>query len=173
MQFYIAQGIGFIGMILMFISFQQNDKRKILWIQASTALIFSVHFLFLGAFTGVGVNLVAIPRNLIFARKHKNYWQQIILTVIFIAAFIILSIIVWENLLSLFPIVAMSISTIVFNLQTPRNIRFCSLPVSSLWIIYNISTLSIAGFITETFCLLSILIAIFRFDIFKNKTINK
>lgn len=172
MQFYIVQGIGFIGMILAFIAFQQNGKKKILWIQASAAMIFAVHFMLLRAFTGVAMNLLTIPRNLLFARKYKKQ-KQFLLTAAFIAAFIILGIVVWENALSLLPIVAMSISTVVFTMQNTRNIRLCSLPVSALWIIYNISALSVAGVLTESFCFISILISVYRFDIIKQKNKTK
>ena len=168
MQFYIAQGIGFIGMISVFIAFQQNEKKKILWLQAGAAITFAVHFLLLGAFTGVAMNILLIPRNLLFARKYKKS-KQFILTAVFIAAFVILGIVLWENSLSLLPIIAMSISTVVFTIQNTRNIRFFSLPVSVLWIIYNISVLSIPGVLTEIICFISILIAIVRFDIPKNK----
>ena len=166
MKFYVAQGVGLVGMALIFVSFQQNDKRKILCIQAVSALIFAAHFILLGAFTGVGMNLLEIPRNLVFAHKHEKKRQRI-LTAAFVAAFWLLGAFTWENLYSLFPACAMSISTVVFSLQKPRYIRFCSLPVSMLWLTYNILVFSVAGALTESFCLLSILIAIFRFDVLK------
>ena len=166
MQFYIAQGIGFIGMVLMFTAFQQNDKRKLLWIQASAGAVFTVHFLLLGAFTGMGMNLVAIPRNLIFARKPDKK-QQLVWTAVFIAAFVIFGILTWGSVFSLFPVIAMSLSTIVFSLKEPRYIRFLSLPISGFWITYNIISFSVAGVLTEAFVICSIMIAIVRFDILK------
>ena len=166
MQFYAAQGIGLVGMALAFISFQNNDKKKILLIQAAASFTFAVHFILLGAFTGVGMNLLEIPRNLIFARKHEKPRQRI-LTAVFIAAFIILGVFTRENLFSVLPVVAMCISTAVYSLKNPRSIRFCILPVSVLWLTYNILVLSIAGVLTESFCLISIMIAVFRFDILK------
>ena len=168
MIFYIAQGIGFIGMAVVFWSFQQNDKRKFLWIQASANAIITLHFIFLGAFTGMGMNFIAIPRNLILAQKH-NKRRKFLLTAAFIAAFVTLGIITWESEFSLLPICAISISTIGFSLEKPRHIRLMSLPVASLWLIYNIIVFSVAGALTESFCLCSILIAIFRFDILKRK----
>ena len=166
MRFYAAQGVGLAGMALMFISFQQNDKKKILWIQATAAFTFAVHFILLGAPTGMAMNLVEIPRNLIFARAHKKT-RQLVLTCVFITAFMVLGALTWENLFSLFPAAAMSISTVVFSLKNPRSIRFCILPVSVLWLAYNILVFSVAGVLTESICLASVFIAIFRFDILK------
>lgn len=171
MQFYIAQGIGFVGMVLGFLTFQQNEKRKILLIQACACVMFSLHFFMLGAFTGMAMNLLEILRNFVFAQKHGKR-RQLFLTICFVSAFIILGIIIWESQISLFPIVAMSLSTTAFSLQNPRNIRFCTLPASALWMTYNIFAFSLAGVLTETFCLLSVFIAMLRFDILK-KTKNK
>jgi len=170
LQLYIAQGIGFIGMALVFIAFQQNEKRKILWIQASAGAVFVIHFLLLGAWTGMGMNFLEIPRNMVFAKKENK--NQVLWTVLFITAFIVLGVFTWESSMSLFPIIAMCLSTVAFSLKNPKHIRFCSLPVSALWLTYNIISLSIAGTLTENFCLLSILIAIIRFDVFrKNKEV--
>lgn len=166
MRFYIAQGIGFIGMALMFTAFQQNDKRKLLWVQASAGAVFTVHFLLLGALTGMGMNLAAIPRNLIFSRNPAKK-QQLIWTAVFIAAFAAFGIFTWDSIFSLFPVIAMSIATIVFSLKEPRYFRFLSLPISGLWITYNIISFSIAGVLTEAFVICSILIAIVRFDVLK------
>ena len=161
MKFYIAQGIGFIAMALVVWSFQKNDKRKLLWIQALASAVFAIHFILLGAWTGMGMNLIQIPRNLVFAaktEKHKWLW-----TAVFVGAVIIIGIFTWESPISLMPICSISLSTIVFRMKNPKHIRFCSLPISVLWLIYNIMSWSIAGVMNESFCLLSILIAIIRF----------
>jgi len=175
MQFYdyVTQGVGLIGMALVFIAFQQNDKRRILWINAVAGLVFGLHFILLQAYTGMGMNLLEIPRNLIFARitekKHQLIW-----TVGFIVIILLLGYITCDGSLFLFlPAIAMSIATIVFSLRNPRYIRFFSLPVSIFWMIYNILVFSVAGILTETFCLISIFIAILRFDILKKPTENQ
>jgi hypothetical protein len=164
-KFYAAQGIGFIGMALVFFAFQQKEKRRILIIQALAAAVFCVHFLLLGAFTGMAMNMLEVPRNAVFASVKK---YQRITAAVFSAVFIILGIVTWENPLSFFPVIAMCISSFVFSFQNPRDIRFCSVFVSLLWIIYNIAAFSVAGILTEGFCLLSIIIAVIRYDIKKS-----
>ncbi|MCL2518209.1 MAG: YgjV family protein [Oscillospiraceae bacterium] len=173
MWFYIAQGVGLIGMALVFIAFQQNDKRKILWINAVAGLVFALHFIFLRAYTGMGMNLMEIPRNLIFARITDKRRQRI-WTAGFIVAILTLGLITCgKNLFLFLPAIAMSIATVVFSLQNPRYIRFFSLPVSVFWMTYNIIVFSVAGILTESFCFTSIIIAIIRFDILKKPTENQ
>jgi len=162
MLFYIAQAVGFIGMAFLFIAFQHNDKKKILWLQAGTAAAFSIHFFMLGAFAGMAVNLLNIPRNIVFARSQRRVW-----TYVFIGLFLLLGIFVWEGPLSLLPIIAACISTVVFSFENPRYIRFLSLPIVLFWMVYNIASFSVPGVMTEAFGLISISIAIFRYDIFK------
>ena len=171
MKFYIAQGIGFISMILAFISFQQNEKKKFLFIQAACGAAFALHFFLLSAFTGVAMNFIAIPRGLIFAQEYEKK-KQLFFTILFIGLFMVFGIITWEGPMSIFPIMGMSLSTVVFSLKKPGHIRLLSLPISLFWVIYNIVSLSVAGVITESFVILSILIAIFRFGVL-NKNLNK
>lgn len=135
-------------------------------IQAAAAFAFAAHFALLGAFTGAGMNLIEVPRNLMFSHRHGKLRQNI-LAAVFMAAFFVFGIFAGEDVFSFFPVLAMGISTFVFTMQNPRNIRFCMLPVSALWMTYNIIVLSFAGVLTESFCLFSILIAIVRFDILK------
>ena len=172
MKFYTAQAIGLIGMIIAFISFQHNEKKKILWTQAFGAVMFTLHFFLLGAFTGMIMNLLSIPRNLVFAVEHKKE-KQLFFTILFILLFIISGIFTWESPRSAFPISAMSLGTIVFSLKSPSVIRFCSLPISIFWLIYNIISISYAGILTESFCFASIIIAIFRFNILKKPELEK
>jgi hypothetical protein len=168
MQFYVAQIIGFAGMALTFAAFQNNEKKKILLFQIASSVFFAAHWLLLGKLTGVFINLWIIPRNMVFAseRENKRKW---VWTAVFIAGFLLIGVCTWESVFSLFPAVAMSLSTIVFGMKKPRNIRLFSLPVSALWMTYNIAFLSIAGITSETFVILSIAIAMFRYDIFKKK----
>jgi Bacterial inner membrane protein. len=170
MHLIIAQGIGFIGMTLGFMAFQQPSKRKILLVQATGALFFAIHFFMLGSPTGMGMNLLGIPRNLVFSKEHGKK-QTTFFTILFVALFAIFGFFTWESPVSLFPIIGMSLSTVVFSFKNPRLVRLCSLPVSLLWLIYNVMSLSIAGILTESFCVISILIAIFRFDLKKKEAV--
>ena len=162
MLFYIAQGVGFIGTAFLFFSFQHNSKKKILWLQAGTAAAFALHFFMLGAFAGMAVNLLNIPRNIIFTRKQQRRW-----TYIFIGLYLLLGFLIWEGPVSLLPIIAACISTVVFSLKNPRHIRFFSVPIVAFWLIYNIFSFSIPGVLTEVFGFISITIAIVRYDICK------
>ncbi len=162
-QGYIAQGIGVVGMILVFVSFQMNDKRKILLFQAGAGLVFTVHFVLLGAYTGAGMNATAVARNLLFTRgerlRHKNWWVAV-----FVGLFVLFGVLTWQNGYSALPVCAMSLGTVGLSLRQPRQIRLCLLPVAAAWLVYNVAVFSIAGVLTEVFNIASLVIGIWRFD---------
>ena len=165
MQQYIAQGIGFVGMLLCFLSFQYNTKKRILIFNACAAAAFAIHFLMLGraGYTGAFMNLIEIGRNLVFAsamgQKRKRIWVPL-----FMASFFVIGLLSWESMFSLLPVFAMIISTYILSLESTKQIRLLFFPVSIGWIIYNVYTSSIAGVLTESGVLTSLVIAYFRFD---------
>ena len=160
---YFAQGIGLIGMALIFSSFQTNDKKKILIIQSISGFFFTIHFLMLGVYTGAATNLVGIFRNLTFAKVESKKSKAIVIAV-FTVIFAGICIFTWENIFSLFPVLAMALSTVAFSFEKPLKIRLAFLPSSVCWLVYNIVNFSIAGMLTETFNVASLSIAFARFD---------
>lgn len=168
MMTYLAQGIGFIGMIFVFIAFQNNNKKKILLFQAIAGAVFTVHFLLLGAFTGSVMNAVEVARNLVFYREWKTR-LRIFWIILFIIVFTASGLASWQSLISLLPVIAMNLSTVAFSLKNPKHIRLCFSPVAIGWLIYNIASFSIAGILTEVFDLISLIIAFWRFDILKKQ----
>ncbi|GHU75622.1 hypothetical protein AGMMS49992_19980 [Clostridia bacterium] len=163
MRLIIAQAVGFVGMALVFIAFQQNDRKKILLVQSVAAVTFVIHFMMLGGYTGAMMNAVEIARNLIF-RKNLSPKGKTISRWTFIALFAALGLMTWQNVFSLMPILAMGLSTYVFGMDKEKMIRRLSLPVSLLWLTYNVVTRSIPTVATEVFNITSVVIAMWRFD---------
>ena len=59
----VAQAIGMAGMLLVFISYQMNDRRRMLNYQIAISLIWVVHFYLLGAYAAAGINLICVGRD--------------------------------------------------------------------------------------------------------------
>ena len=89
MDNWIIQVIGFIGMGVLVLSFQQNNRNKILIFILIGQLIFLVHFIMLGAWTAVAMNSVGAVRTLIFQYKEQKQWAaKSYWPILFIAGFI-------------------------------------------------------------------------------------
>ncbi len=171
MILYVGQAVGIIGLIFAAISFQKNSNKGILQFQILAALTFFVHFILLGAFTGAFMNLIGAARNVVFYNHEKSWAKSRLWLVLFIGVYITVGIMTWKDGYSILPIVAMSLSSIGLWIKNPKLTRFIVLPSSPCWLVYNIATFSIAGILTETFVLSSLIIAVIRFDILKQNNV--
>ncbi len=160
-----AQCIGLVGMALAFVSFQSKSSRGILFFQILASSVFSLHFFLLGAYTGMAMNLVGVARNAVSYCKDKRWASGRCWMYVFIAAYLITGILTWESVFSIFPIVAMVLSTVAFWIKDANLLRLVYFPSSPCWLVYNIASRSVAGILTESFSLVSLLIAFIRFQL--------
>lgn len=165
-----GQIIGFIAMAIIVISYQQKTHKNILVFQMVSGLLFTAHYVLIGAYTGAVMNLVGAFRSLVYSNRNKKWASSVIWPVLFSIGFLISGILTWENVFSVLPLIAMLMSSIVLWIEQPKINRILSIPTSSCWLIYNIKTESIAGTATEIFVLASIIIGILRLDIKKEKS---
>ena len=167
MLFYIAQAVGIVGLIFAVISFQKNNNKGILLFQVMAALTFFIHFTLLGAYTGAAMNLIGAARNLVFYNREKRWAQSRYWVAAFIGIYIIVGMLTWKDGFSILPIIAMTLSSVGLWIKNPKFTRLIVLPSSPCWLVYNIVSSSIAGILTETFVVTSLIIAVIRFDILK------
>ena len=163
----IGQIIGFIAMAIIVISYQQKTHKNILVFQMVSGLLFTAHYVLIGAYTGAIMNLVGAFRSLVYSNRNKKWASSIIWPILFSVGFLISGILTWENAFSVLPLIAMLMSSVVLWIEKPKINRMFSLPTSTCWLIYNIKTDSFAGTATEIFVLTSIIIGIVRLDIKK------
>lgn len=161
----IGQIIGFIAMAIIVISYQQKSHKNILSFQMVSGLLFTVHYILLGAYTGAIMNLLGAFRSLVYANRGKKWASAIIWPIIFSIGFLISGILTWKDIYSIFPMIAMLMSSVVLWIEKPKINRAFSIPTSTCWLIYNIKEMSIPGIVTEIFVLSSIIIGIVRLDI--------
>jgi hypothetical protein len=167
MIFYIAQAVGFIGMVLAFISFQKGNREGIILFQIMASFVFTLHFTLLGAYTGAILNIFGVLRNIVFLHREKSWANKKAWLYIFLLLFIISGLITYKNVYSLFPILGMCIASVALWMRNSKHTRFIVIFSSPCWLVYNIANLSYPGVLTESFVLISLTISIIRFDILK------
>lgn len=163
MKFVIAQIIGLVAMGLFILAFQQNSKKKILVVQSFSAGIFALHFILLGAFPGAGMNAMNIGRNYVLWKFDNSKWKPLWAFIVSLI-FVTIGVVTWQNAWGLLAIIGQCLSCVTLSFKNPRTIRLFYVPVSVLWLIYNVVSLSIAGVLTESFNLVSLAVAIWRFE---------
>ena len=165
---YVVQGIGVVGFILAVISFQKNTNKGILLFQTLTSSMFALQFFLLGAYTGSVMNVLGAIRNIVFYNRKSKLANKYTFYAIMIL-YVILGIVTYKNYFSILSIVGMLLSTIGFWIENPKYTRRISLISSPCFFVYNLSSRSLAGVLTEIFVMCSLIIAMIKFDFKKPK----
>ena len=180
---FIAQLLGFAGMTLNLISFQLKEQKKLIRLQFYSSIIFSVHYLMLGAAMGFLLNSLGICRAFVFSNKDKPWARKKGWLPLFICAYFMVYVLTftvfgmerttYNILLEFLPVIGMTATTIGFFLENATKVRLLSLTNAPTWLVYNILRGSIGGALTEVFCLISVVVGIIRLDLKKLKKNKK
>jgi hypothetical protein len=163
-----AQLVGAVGIISLIAIFQFNKRRTILRLQLLSGLIWTLHYILLGAYTGAGLNFLAAVRNYLFDKYRKRlfiYW-------LVVAAFTMITILTWKDWTSILPYVGTIIGTTAMWQKKPSHIRWMFVFVPPFWFVYNALNGSYPGMLGDTITFGSLAVGIYRFDIlpmFKKK----
>lgn len=161
---YVISQLFVIFAVLSFgFSYLTKDKKKIMILVTMTSLFYGGEYLFLGAFAGVGVNIISIIRNIWFyINASKNKKNSVWVLGILSLALVILGIITYENIFSIIPIVATVLFTYSVWQDNNKVYRYMSVPMSIMWIVYNIICNSILGLIAESVMIVFEIIGIIK-----------
>ncbi|MCQ2484476.1 MAG: YgjV family protein [Clostridia bacterium] len=166
---FIAQLIGYVGLLSSFIAFQCKKHRNLMIFKTGNEVLFAIQYLMLASYTGMAMNTISSVRNIIFAYLVSKNKSTLPFQIAFSVLFIVFGIITWNDIISLAVITAKIITTVIYGIKNTRVARFATIPVSSFWLIYNIQCSSQAGVLCEVFSLVSVISAIIRIDIIEKR----
>ena len=161
----IGQIIGSIGMIIVVIGMQQKKYDRIVLCKMLNSFFGGVHYIFLGGYTGMVINLVSILTNGVYWYRNKRTLTNVPFQIIFGIGFVILGLMSWHGPISLFVVAAKMFSSVALGIKNTRTIRILNAISSPCWLVYNAFMGSIPGIAGEILITLSTLTAIVRFDI--------
>ena len=159
---FIGQILGIVAIILGFISYQVKTQKQLLFMQTSVAAVFGVHYFLIGAYSGMIMNFINIPRNFFYDRRTQKGSKSEILPTIFVAIQASMCVLTWEAWYSIFVLLGIGINTYCMSFSNPQNVRKSILVTSPLVLTYDIFARSIGGSIYETVALVSAFIGILR-----------
>ena len=161
----LAQILGFMGTIFIVIGMQQKKYDHIVLCKISNSFLSSVHYLLLGGYTGMCINFASCFTNAVYWYRNKKGKSTLVFQIIFAIMFVLLGLLSWHGPISVFVIIAKLISSIALGINNPRIIRILNLISFPCWLIYNIYMGSVAGMISDSLSIASVLIGIIRLDI--------
>ena len=177
-----AQIVGFVALVVAVSSFQQRERKGLLFMQSFSTMLFCIHMLMLKGYSGSALNFLSAVRSVVYYNKDKKWASSIWWPVGFMIAFTAVTAAImifipsdfprWYNI---FPLIGAYVYTIATYIDSAKVVRRTIWLSSVVWIIYGIAVGSIAGVVAESISLVSDAIAILRFDILgkKRKTHNK
>ena len=171
MDFFI-QLLGFIGLFLSIVAFQFKKHRGIVFCKMSSELIFSLQYVLLGAWTAAVLDFISVIRNLLFLRLVKKKVSTTPVIVVFGIFVVITGITTYDGLLSLLPIVAKLLTTVSYGMKNEKLLRIITVPSCLFWAFYNYQVGSYGGAIADLITLVSLLIAMYKYDIKKQPKEN-
>lgn len=167
----LAQIIGLMASITMIVSIQIKDKKNLyLLLNIMAKILYGINFALLNAYSATITQLIGLAITIIsyvYTKKNLNVPKW--LTSIFIVVTIIGGIFTYYNIYSLMAIGCGITYVLIITSKNMKKIRMLNLAQSSLWTLYDFIVHAYTASISSAFVFISTLIAIFRYDIFKEK----
>ena len=162
-----GQIMGWVAVVLAFISYQCKEHKKLLIVQTLLSLSLTISYFCLEAWSGMLLNIVCIIRNFIIFRKDLkifsySFWPYALAALIGVVGFLS-----WQGPMSLLIIVALIINTLFLSFPNVQNLRKSIIITSIMVIIYDAYFTVWGGIVNEMIAIISSIIGIIRF---KNKS---
>ena len=154
----IIQGIGAAAFITIALSYYQKEKREILLVELLAYILFIIHYYLLDGITGVICNLIGLfALVLIYLSDRYNFMNKKILSIFLIILIIIINILTYQNIYSIFPMIALTSVILSFLSDNENLIRIVGIISAICWLIYAIVYKSYITIIFQTIIIINTL----------------
>ncbi len=160
MKDIIVQAIGAVGYSLLALSYFKKVKKQILLMQIFAYIFFVIHYYLLNGITGAVCNFIGLFALIsIYLFDKYNFKNKTIVVGLFIILLLIANIITFQNIYSIFPLVASTIVLISFIDNNENNIRIVGIIAAVCWLLYAIVYKSYIAIAFEVVTLIDICVA--------------
>ena len=154
--YILSQVFTIIMYVLLALTYYSKDRKKVLILNFLSLIANGIAYIFLSAWTGFAMCIVALIRNIIFLLDEKKNGKRetinktdIIILILLYVISIISTIFTYDGLLSLLSVFATIVYTFSVWQKKTSIYKLLGIPVGILWILYNIYVKSIFGIILE------------------------
>lgn len=156
--------VSILSIFLFVISVQFKEKKHILLVQALASMCYFIVYLILGAFSGCAIELIEQAKDIVFYNfENKNKNIPLILLIIFVILLLIASILTYDGLFSLLPLVINLSYFVSSYFKNPKHIRIVMLICGFIWIVYNISAGAYIIIIGNALEIVSAIVSLIRY----------
>ena len=162
---FIGQIFGLIAVAISFVAYQMPTQKKILFMNLLVTVAILLNYAFIGATTGMILNVVCVIRNLIFMNRDKKIFSYKFYPYVLMAIIGGLSLFFGkaEGACSILITIGLMVNTFALSLANPQGTRYCMAISCSFILAYNVFVFSIGGMINEAVAIVSSVLGIIRF----------
>lgn len=167
--YVLSQIFIILNYVFLVITYQLKNKEKILLLSIGSQTACGLSYICLGAYTGLAMAIISIFRNTVFIINEekngvteKTTANEILMLLVIYALVIVLSVITFNGFLSLLSVFATMLYTFSVWQKSTKVYKILGIPVSILWLSYNIYIHSIFGIILEFILMISAIIGFIR-----------
>lgn len=159
----LIQFIGGLAYATLSLSYFKKKKRDILFIEIIAYLLFSIHYYLLNGITGAICNLIGLIAlvTLYLFDKYKLH-NKLLVSIFFIIVLFIVNIITFQNIYSIFPMIALTIVILSFLSNNENLIRKVGVISAICWLVYAIVYKSYISIIFEAITFVNVCFALYK-----------
>lgn len=163
LKLFIIQLIGAIAYGLLCFSYFKKEKKQMLFVQIISYIFFGLHYFLLSGITGAICNFIGFLALLVIYLFEKYHLKnKLYVSFLFVIILIIANVITFQNIYSIFPLIASVIATLSFLIDDENIIRKIGAVSAMCWLIYAIVYKSYISIIFEIVTLIDVIIALFK-----------
>ena len=156
MNFILIQLIGAIAYIILSLSYHRKKKKEILFMEIISHALFATHYYLLNGISGTICNIIGLfSLIIIYLFEQYKINNKIPVVVFLIIILIFINTLTFQNIFSIFPIIALIISISSFLFDSENLIRKMGLLSATCWLIYAIIYKSYISILFEGIVLIS------------------
>jgi len=163
--------VGIAGVVLYILSYQFKNRKTIIATYSLANVMYILQYLLLGAYTGMAMDSLGFVSSLLARKKHTPFIKKYhkIIIILLDAMMITSGLLLYQNPFSLFAIVAIIIETTALWLDREKIMRRVAICAVPFWLVYNVAFGAVGSAIGGAINLVSLSVAIFRYDILKKE----
>ena len=166
----LINAIGAVAIAIKVIETQNKKRNAIIFFAILNYLLWIIYFILNGNFTSAVVNTISCVQTIIFLQRSKYAWaDSIFWLIIFISAQVVAGFFTWDGPFSLFSIGAGILSAIAYYVLDEKIYRYFLFGLMVLWVGNGIVYFYPIALIHDVFALISISIAIVRYNFKKEQ----
>ena len=168
-MYILAQIIGVLAVATFLLSYQMKKRKNIIRVNTAANILFVINYALLGAFEGAATDVLATISSITAYKKDNPFIKKYFIVIMCIINLGIIAIgaLLYKDVYSLFPIAGSLLQTSALWINGEKKIRIVSFLGTPCWIVYNLSCEAYGPAVGSALIMISIIVAIYRYDIKK------